>query len=267
MLKWSRIKQQMLTLHILFLSFHWYNIYSNKLSTNFQISSCCSTFLLPYLIIMMIVIIIIMAQCKENMQVSWAQWVFKIFLNNSYFSVGYLRNVVTGDHFRFVSMWMARTSYLVALVLMFIFVSNPAVGCIALSYQINSVSLSICFSRVLYTKYFKRRKNKDYSSVHFKLVKANIKFIINIAFFATEHCLYFSSYPDFIYMYWSILKVPNGITVHLLVWWFICCYSCYSDNFNFNAVEVLSSSNLCLYWWVLAIISYLMLCLNQANRA
>lgn len=34
---------------------------------------------------------------------------------------GYLRNVVTGDHFRFVSMWMARTSYLVALVLMFIF--------------------------------------------------------------------------------------------------------------------------------------------------
>ena len=36
---------------------------------------------------------------------------------------GYLRNVVTGDHFRFVSMWMARTSYLVALVLMFIFVS------------------------------------------------------------------------------------------------------------------------------------------------
>ena len=39
------------------------------------------------------------------------------------FFVGYLRNVVTGDHFRFVSMWMARTSYLVALVLMFIFVS------------------------------------------------------------------------------------------------------------------------------------------------
>lgn len=34
---------------------------------------------------------------------------------------GYLRNVVTGDHFRFVSMWMARTSYLVALMLMFIF--------------------------------------------------------------------------------------------------------------------------------------------------
>ncbi|XP_048579607.1 membralin isoform X2 [Nematostella vectensis] len=34
---------------------------------------------------------------------------------------GYLRNVVTGDHFRFISMWMARSSYLVALVLMFIF--------------------------------------------------------------------------------------------------------------------------------------------------
>ena len=39
------------------------------------------------------------------------------------FLSGYLRNVVTGDHFRFVSMWMARTSYLVALMLMFIFVS------------------------------------------------------------------------------------------------------------------------------------------------
>ncbi|KAK3755625.1 hypothetical protein QZH41_017611 [Actinostola sp. cb2023] len=34
---------------------------------------------------------------------------------------GYLRNVVTGDHFRFVSMWMARSSYIVALLIMFIF--------------------------------------------------------------------------------------------------------------------------------------------------
>ena len=53
---------------------------------------------------------------------------------------GYLRNVVTGDHFRFVSMWMARTSYLVALVLMFIFVSDLTVACITVTMcHLNSV--------------------------------------------------------------------------------------------------------------------------------
>lgn len=34
---------------------------------------------------------------------------------------GYLRNVVTGEHYRFVSMWMARTSYLAAFFIMIVF--------------------------------------------------------------------------------------------------------------------------------------------------
>ncbi|GAB1295319.1 Membralin [Apodemus speciosus] len=34
---------------------------------------------------------------------------------------GFLRNVVSGEHYRFVSMWMARTSYLAAFVIMVIF--------------------------------------------------------------------------------------------------------------------------------------------------
>ena len=36
---------------------------------------------------------------------------------------GYLRNVVTGEHYRFVSKWMARSSYLAAAFIMLIFVS------------------------------------------------------------------------------------------------------------------------------------------------
>ncbi|KAK5620648.1 hypothetical protein CRENBAI_021040 [Crenichthys baileyi] len=36
---------------------------------------------------------------------------------------GFLRNVVSGEHYRFVSMWMARTSYLAAFVIMVIFLS------------------------------------------------------------------------------------------------------------------------------------------------
>lgn len=34
---------------------------------------------------------------------------------------GYLRNVVTGEHYRFVSMWMARSSYLAAAFIMLVF--------------------------------------------------------------------------------------------------------------------------------------------------
>jgi hypothetical protein len=34
---------------------------------------------------------------------------------------GYLRNVVTGEHYRFVSMWMARTSYFAAFFIMIVF--------------------------------------------------------------------------------------------------------------------------------------------------
>lgn len=36
---------------------------------------------------------------------------------------GYLRNLITGEHYRFVSSWMARSSYIVAFILMFTFVS------------------------------------------------------------------------------------------------------------------------------------------------
>ncbi|KAJ8306114.1 hypothetical protein KUTeg_016659 [Tegillarca granosa] len=37
---------------------------------------------------------------------------------------GYLRNVVSGEHYRFVSMWMARSSYLAAAFIMLVFVST-----------------------------------------------------------------------------------------------------------------------------------------------
>ncbi|KAL1462509.1 hypothetical protein WDU94_014338 [Cyamophila willieti] len=36
---------------------------------------------------------------------------------------GYLRNVVTGEHYRFVSMWMGRGSYVIAFLIMLVFVS------------------------------------------------------------------------------------------------------------------------------------------------
>ncbi|XP_014488281.1 PREDICTED: uncharacterized protein LOC106751741 isoform X1 [Dinoponera quadriceps] len=37
---------------------------------------------------------------------------------------GFLRNVVTGEHYRFVSMWMARTSYLAAFFVMLVFIAR-----------------------------------------------------------------------------------------------------------------------------------------------
>lgn len=36
---------------------------------------------------------------------------------------GFVRNVVTGEHYRFVSSWMARSSYVAALLIMILFVS------------------------------------------------------------------------------------------------------------------------------------------------
>lgn len=36
---------------------------------------------------------------------------------------GFVRNAVTGEHFRFVSSWMARSSYVAALLIMVLFVS------------------------------------------------------------------------------------------------------------------------------------------------
>ena len=35
---------------------------------------------------------------------------------------GFVRNAVTGEHFRFVSSWMARSSYIAALLIMILFV-------------------------------------------------------------------------------------------------------------------------------------------------
>ncbi|VEL44165.1 unnamed protein product [Protopolystoma xenopodis] len=37
---------------------------------------------------------------------------------------GYMRNVVTGEHYRFVNITMSRSSYLAAAFIMFIFVSQ-----------------------------------------------------------------------------------------------------------------------------------------------
>ena len=36
---------------------------------------------------------------------------------------GFVRNAVTGEHFRFVSSWMARSSYIAALLIMILFVN------------------------------------------------------------------------------------------------------------------------------------------------
>lgn len=35
---------------------------------------------------------------------------------------GFVRNAITGEHFRFVSSWMARSSYVAALLIMVLFV-------------------------------------------------------------------------------------------------------------------------------------------------
>jgi hypothetical protein len=45
-----------------------------------------------------------------------------VFVRELFFS--FSRNVVTGEHYRFVSMWMARTSYLAAFFIMLVFVST-----------------------------------------------------------------------------------------------------------------------------------------------
>jgi hypothetical protein len=38
-------------------------------------------------------------------------------------SPGYLRDIITGEHYRFVSMWMTKSTYLTAMFVMLIFVS------------------------------------------------------------------------------------------------------------------------------------------------
>lgn len=50
-------------------------------------------------------------------------FIYKVLMCLRCACLGFLRNVVSGEHYRFVSMWMARTSYLAAFVIMVIFVS------------------------------------------------------------------------------------------------------------------------------------------------
>ena len=50
-----------------------------------------------------------------------------------YVLTGYLRNVVTGEHYRFVSMWMAKSSYLAAAFIMIVFVSKSLSLCSCLT--------------------------------------------------------------------------------------------------------------------------------------
>lgn len=59
------------------------------------------------------------------------------------YSVGYLRNVVTGEHYRFVSMWMARSSYLAAAFIMLVFVSLRYTGIINVFMGIFIILLSV----------------------------------------------------------------------------------------------------------------------------
>lgn len=48
---------------------------------------------------------------------------FIIFFCNILMNLFGFRNVVTGEHYRFVSMWMARSSYFAAFFIMIVFVS------------------------------------------------------------------------------------------------------------------------------------------------
>ena len=45
------------------------------------------------------------------------------FISIFFFSQGYMKNVISGEHYKFVTMWMGRTSYTVSFLLMFVFVS------------------------------------------------------------------------------------------------------------------------------------------------
>ena len=53
---------------------------------------------------------------------------------------GFVRNAVTGEHFRFVSSWMARSSYVAALLIMVLFVS-----CLKLYYSIKFQQIEYLF--------------------------------------------------------------------------------------------------------------------------
>lgn len=66
---------------------------------------------------------------------------------------GFVRNVVSGEHFRFVSMWMARTSYLAAAFIMVIFVSNVVLRSTAYSQQTTNRPLDSLNTCSLWTNF------------------------------------------------------------------------------------------------------------------
>lgn len=64
------------------------------------------------------------------------------------------RNVVTGEHYRFVSMWMARTSYLAAFFIMLVFVSTSVFNIIVFRWYRTLPGLELflnCVCDCLYT--------------------------------------------------------------------------------------------------------------------
>lgn len=69
---------------------------------------------------------------------------------------GFVRNVITGEHFRFVNVWMTRTSYLAAAFIMIIF---TLLICVLIRYShqqvnrillINITLIGVFFSRFLF---------------------------------------------------------------------------------------------------------------------
>ncbi|GFN85869.1 membralin [Plakobranchus ocellatus] len=62
---------------------------------------------------------------------------------------GYLRNVVTGEHFRFISMWMARSSYLAAAFIMLIFTVSVST---LLRYSHHQIFVFIKFGEAFWSK-------------------------------------------------------------------------------------------------------------------
>uniref|UniRef100_A0A2K6T3U4 Transmembrane protein 259 n=1 Tax=Saimiri boliviensis boliviensis TaxID=39432 RepID=A0A2K6T3U4_SAIBB len=76
---------------------------------------------------------------------------------------GFLRNVVSGEHYRFVSMWMARTSYLAAFVIMVIFTLSVSM---LLRYSHHQIFVFIFFYLYHFAFYaYHYRFNGQYSSL------------------------------------------------------------------------------------------------------
>lgn len=65
--------------------------------------------------------------------------VSKLHFKNHPFII-FCRNVVTGEHYRFVSMWMARTSYISAFFIMLVFVSISGYFIFFISFSRNCMT-------------------------------------------------------------------------------------------------------------------------------